>query len=245
MDDYPGGCAPVSEDEKLLFKNKDFSWLTRSEASELVREFPVRSYKRNDTVFDSRLERHKGHIYVLLSGRVNLISYSKRNGATVIAMVPPGLIPKVPASFREIGNSYTYTAATSCKIMKISVQKFLAMLVRLKEVDISEYESILDNLSGTFEDLLLRYRSFFGLDLLTRVTIAFLRLAEDFGIANGDSVIIPRFFNHDDVADLVGASRPRVTNAIKSLEAQKIIGRQGPHIRVNLLVLRNFVSANV
>jgi CRP-like cAMP-binding protein len=236
--------ALMSEDEKLLFNNKDFSWLTRAEVSQLVREFRVHPFKPNDIVFDSGLEKDKGHIYVLLSGRVNLISYSRRSGATVIAMVPPGMIPKVPASSKEIGNTYKYIAATSCKIMKIPVEKFLGMLVRLKDVDITEYESILDNLSGNFENLLLRYRSFYGLDLLTRVTIALLRLAEDFGIASGESVIIPRFFNHDDVADLVGASRPRVTNAIKSLEAQKIIGRQGQHIRVNLSVLREFVKAN-
>ena len=53
----------MSEDEKLLFNNKDFSWLTRAEVSQLVREFPAHPFKPKDIVFDSRLEKDKGHIY--------------------------------------------------------------------------------------------------------------------------------------------------------------------------------------
>ena len=75
------------------------------------------------------------------------------------------------------------------------------------------------------------------------MTIALLELAENFGIRDTRRVILPHFFSHDDLADLVGASRSRVTSAVSLLERQQVVGREGRQIVVDTLALKDFIAS--
>lgn len=234
----------ISTDFELICRIKKLSWLSESQAAQLVREFPGKDYKRKDVVFESRPSAANRQMYVLLSGRVNLVSYGRNNGGTVVAMVPPGVIPNLPVFSAPVAHNYQCKAAVNCRVMKITRRRFVEVCFGVKLSDDLVPEETVESMCGNSGDLYARYRSFLGLDLLTRVCVALLELAENFGVRDNGGVIIPHFFSHDDLADLVGASRPRVSSTISSLERQQIVGHQGRHMVVDTSVLRDFIAAH-
>ena len=82
--------------------------------------------------------------------------------------------------------------------------------------------------------LLLRSSSFLDLDLHERIAITLLELASDFGIDESRGALLRASFSHQDIADLVGASRPRVTEHLAQLEREHLVIRQGRQLIVRV-----------
>ena len=79
--------------------------------------------------------------------------------------------------------------------------------------------------------LLLRSCGFLNLDLHERIAITLLELSSDFGIKESRGTLL-RAFSHRDIAELVGASRPRVTEHLAQLEREHLVIRQGRQLIV-------------
>ena len=80
--------------------------------------------------------------------------------------------------------------------------------------------------------VLLRNSGFLNLDLHERIAITLLELSSTFGIKESRGTLLSACFSHQDIADLVGASRPRVTEHLAQLERERLIIRQGRQIIV-------------
>jgi hypothetical protein len=80
--------------------------------------------------------------------------------------------------------------------------------------------------------LLLRGSSFLSLDLHERVGLALLELCADFGIADSRGTLLRIAVSHAHLANLVGASRPRVTEHLARLERDGLLIRQGHQLIV-------------
>ncbi len=206
----------------------------------MLREFPVRDFKRGE-VFDGSSTGHR-HVHILISGRVGLVGFSKYSGGNIISIIPPGILPILPSFSAPIFMRYQYRALITSKVLRIPRKRFFEINFGLF---LSEhFDEVFDAVVGNLGDLFIRYRSFLGLDLLTRVGIALLELAEHFGIQDARGVILPHFFNHDDLADLVGASRSRVTSAVSKLEHEHMVGREGRQMVIDTSKLRDFVASH-
>ncbi|MBI3759984.1 MAG: winged helix-turn-helix domain-containing protein [Deltaproteobacteria bacterium] len=62
--------------------------------------------------------------------------------------------------------------------------------------------------------------------------MALLELSEDFGISDKRGTFITIRLRHRDVADLVGASRPRVTEILASFERDRLVIPHNHHLIV-------------
>ena len=80
--------------------------------------------------------------------------------------------------------------------------------------------------------MLLRSSSFLNLALHERIALTLLELSSDFGIKESRGALLRTSFRHQDIADLVGASRPRVTEHLAQLEREHLIIRQGRQLIV-------------
>lgn len=92
--------------------------------------------------------------------------------------------------------------------------------------------------------LLLRSSSLLGLDLRQRLAIALLDLCTDFGIKDSRGMLLRVSFSHKDLANLVGASRPRVTEHLARLERERMVIRQGRQLVVRVHQLGRTLSAD-
>jgi hypothetical protein len=73
---------------------------------------------------------------------------------------------------------------------------------------------------------------FLNLDLHDRVTMALLELSSDFGIRESRGMLLSPCFSHQDIAELAGGSRPRVTEHLAQLEREHLLIRQGRQLIV-------------
>jgi CRP-like cAMP-binding protein len=59
-----------------------------------------------------------------------------------------------------------------------------------------------------------------------------LELCSDFGVEESRGTLLRVSFSHQDIANLVGASRPRVTEHLAQLEREHLVIRQGRQLIV-------------
>jgi CRP-like cAMP-binding protein len=91
--------------------------------------------------------------------------------------------------------------------------------------------------------LLLRSSSFLNLGLHERIAIALLELCSDFGVEESRGTLLRVAFSQKDIANLVGASRPRVTEHLARLEREKFMIRQGRQMIVQVAKLLDSMNA--
>jgi len=72
-----------------------------------------------------------------------------------------------------------------------------------------------------------------------------LELSETFGVRDRQGVRLTVPAQHQDIAELVGASRPRVTEYLASFEREHLIVRDGRQLIVRCDRLESFLGSNV
>ena len=92
--------------------------------------------------------------------------------------------------------------------------------------------------------LLLRSSSFLNLGLHERIAITLLELCSDFGIEESRGTLLRVSFSHRDIASLVGASRPRVTEQLARLEREKFVVREGRQLVVLVAKLQESIGTH-
>jgi CRP/FNR family cyclic AMP-dependent transcriptional regulator len=75
--------------------------------------------------------------------------------------------------------------------------------------------------------MLIRYANFVGLGLRERLADALLELAAKFGVRDSRGTLLTLKLTHADLAELVGASRQRITEQLTEFERSKAIIRDG------------------
>ena len=85
----------------------------------------------------------------------------------------------------------------------------------------------------------MRGSSLLSLGLHERLGMTLLELCSDFGIEDSRGTLLRVVFSHKDLASLVGASRPRVTEHLAQLEREHLVSHQGRQLIVDVGLLEN------
>jgi CRP-like cAMP-binding protein len=107
----------------------------------------------------------------------------------------------------------------------------------------SVFKAFHDNDVKHWYRLLLRSSSFSNLELHERVGMTLLELSSDFGVDDARGTLLNVSFSHQDIASLVGASRPRVTEHLAQFEREHLLIRQGRRLIVCAVELDKSLSA--
>jgi DNA-binding MarR family transcriptional regulator len=162
----------------------------------------------------------------LIKGIARVTCRSPRAGdqrRITIALIPPGPIPAFPAP--PFGRfDFRSEAYNDCRVGSLSWKDFDGITAHNVESAFRRFHQ--SDLQQWYR-LLLRSSSFLSLDLHERVAITLRELASDFGIKESRGALLRVLFSHKDIADLVSASRPRVTEQLAQLEREHLIIRQG------------------
>ena len=89
------------------------------------------------------------------------------------------------------------------------------------------------------------FSSLLGLDLRARLLSTLLQLCSNFGAIESRGTLLRVSLSHKDLADMVGASRPRVTEHLKELEREHLLIRQGRQLIVCLDKIANSTSVTL
>jgi CRP-like cAMP-binding protein len=176
-------------------------------------------------------------IYVLLTGIVRVICELGGKGRVTVALLAPGPITEffsLPFDYLE----FRYVACTDCRIGSLSWTDFRRVTEDGFHATLRKFYE--NNLEQCYR-LLRHYSEFLKLGLRQRVALALLDLCSDFGIEDSRGTLLP-FFSCKDIAGLVGASRPRVSEHMVRLEQDGIVLRQGHRLIVHVAKLSKYLN---
>jgi hypothetical protein len=70
-----------------------------------------------------------------------------------------------------------------------------------------------------------------------------LDLCDDFGVEDSRGMLLTISFSHKDIASIVGASRPRVTEHLDQMERDRLLSRQGRQFIISAGKLSSSLAA--
>jgi CRP-like cAMP-binding protein len=220
-------------DLNLLRHVKDLSWLSTAEMTSLAGGLAIGNFKRHEVILrDTRLVTEA---YILLSGVANISCLNAKSERVIVALIPPGPIPDFP--FRSNNRlHFQCDAYSKCRLGSLSWDKFNDITIAAPRSAFAQFHQ--SNLTHWYR-LLMRGSSLLSISLHERVGMMLLELCSDFGIEDSRGTLLRVAFSHKDLANLVGASRPRVTEHLTQLEHEHLVFRQGRQLIVDVGGLGN------
>jgi CRP-like cAMP-binding protein len=212
------------------------SWLSLPELTKLGDLLTLANFKRHEVIVAENALGAEAHI--LLAGAANITCLNARSERVTVALVAPGPIPEFP--HLPINQwSFQCEAYTDCRVGSLGWDRFGVISFDSAQLAFRRFHQ--SNLKQWYR-LLLRGPSFLNLDLHERIALTLLELCSDFGVEESRGTLLTVVLSHKQLANLVGASRPRVTEHLARLEGEGLVVRQGRQLVVRADRLGNLMS---
>ena len=213
-------------DLELLGHLKAFSWLSNPDKIRLLAALETANFTKHDVIL--RESELASNAHILLAGTASLTCLNVRTERVMVALLPPGPIPEFP-TLPFTPSRFQIEAYDDCRVGSLTWDQFDHITAHSSQSAFRKFHQ--NNLQQWYR-LLLRGSSFLSLGLHERIGLALLELCADFGIADSRGTLIRVAFSHTHLANLVGASRPRVTEHLARLERDGLVIRQGRQLVV-------------
>jgi CRP-like cAMP-binding protein len=204
---------------------RNLAWLSAAQQKRLGAALTSYEVARDQLIFaddgGSILE-----VFILLSGAARLSCIGVKRGRTAIAILPPGVIALPPALTHFTGQ-FRCEAVRHSRVAKIPRDAFVEILLGAR---VLHFDRVAKLLFGGLDSLLTRYPGFIGLDLRGRVAMALLELGATFGARDARGIVLTITPTQQDLADLVGASRPKISLVLSEFARRRAIYREGRHL---------------
>jgi len=194
---------------------------------------PALRRRHSDLVVSVRLRGRRDHVYALIEHqrRVQRLMMLRKN--SYMAQLWERLVRDNPA-LRGIPPIFPllvhhskagWTAATTFQeIVSDLPPQIIQVMTR----------GTLDYFSRTF----VRTVKLLTLDLRGKLALGLLDVAEGFGVVDADGRLLKVRLTHEDLAELTGVSRARVTKTLREFEEAGYVVRRGRDLVVNGKLLR-------
>ena len=141
-------------------------------------------------------------------------------------MVAPGMI-RLPTASPGISSDFRCEAVTCyAGSGRSELEALVEISLGIASVD---FKLMAESYLGHSDDLQLRCANFMSCSLGGRLALILLELSENFGVADPKGVRLTVPARHRDIAELVGASRPRITEQLISFEKKHTHFAQQPY----------------
>jgi CRP-like cAMP-binding protein len=143
---------------------------------------------------------------------IKLLLPSAEGEEILVSLVCPGEFFGITSLMSGMSRGFQCEAFSDCWVAGVRPETFVTTLLG---IPFANFSGFMSSTVTRWEGLLYRYSRFQGLGLRQRLAMALLELSQKFGVqdARGTILILP--VTHEDLADLVGASRQKVTEHMK------------------------------
>ena len=228
------GQAPRARRLKAL---ANISWLKTPQLEKLAGALTVTRHEKRSTIFSDK--RSSQSAYILLSGVARITCDNRKGRRTMAIMLSPGLIPAFPTAVTGITYNFRCEAVTSCQVGTIGLNTFVTICLGIGS---AAFKQMAAGFLGRWDRVHLRCSNLIGCTLEERLALILIDLSENFGVANrhgGVQLTVP--VRHGDLAELIGASRPRVTEHLLEFTQKHLISRQNRRLVVDQEGLKSFL----
>jgi CRP-like cAMP-binding protein len=178
----------------------------------------VRRFARGTSVYPQGT--HRGSLFIVLEGVVS-VSVVLPNGQRILcAFNQPGALfgfPIVEGERPRWSAADAFTAATVALVPRRDVERVLAAVPA--SVMLRFFNRVLERQAR----FAMRLVHCVALDLRGRLALTLVDLAATFGVREGGAVRVQLPITHENLAEMVGASRERVSRAMAALMSDGLI----------------------
>ena len=216
---------------------KNISWLTVPQLGKLANALTVSTVEKRAIIFD---EKHSADsAYILLAGVARITCRNRKGHRTLVIMIAPGMIPGFPPPVPGISYNFRCEAVTACQIGTIDFDSLVEISLGISSVD---FKRLAASYLGRWDLVQLRSGNFMSCTLEERLALILLELSENFGVPDGKAVRLTLPARHRDLAELAGATRPRITEYLSLFERKHLISRDKRQLVVNRDRLESFLA---
>ena len=216
----------------------NMSWLATGQLEKVGDALTVTRHEKRSTIFSDKSSSESAHI--LLSGVARITCDNRKARRTLVIMVSPGLIPAFPTPVRGITYNFRCEAVTNCEVGAIAMNTFVKICLGISSTAFKQMSS---SFLGRWDRVHLRSSNIVGCSLEERLALTLLDLSENFGVPDnhgGMRLTVP--LRHGDLAEMVGASRSRVTEQVIAFIEKRLISRQDRHFVVDHEALQDLLN---
>jgi CRP/FNR family transcriptional regulator len=179
------------------------------------------AYPKGATLF---MEGHPSSgIYMLCQGRVKLSTCSRDGKVIILRVAEAGEVLGLSANVSDLNHETTAQVLEPCQINFVRKTDFLSLLAQNTEACFSAVKQI----SNEYFSAYTQVRSF-GLSHTAADKLAKLLLELGKANSNGNGGIhLKMRYTHEELAQMIGASRETVTRLLKSFRDRKLIKGKG------------------
>ncbi|HKN01541.1 MAG TPA: Crp/Fnr family transcriptional regulator [Candidatus Binataceae bacterium] len=218
---------------------KNISWLTTRQLNKVAGALSVHVTEKRGQIFDER--DSSDCCYVLLSGVARITCRNRKGRRAVMVMLAPGMIPSFPPPVVGVNYNFRCEAVTNCQVGTIDWGEFVEICLGIGSVD---FKRLASNYVGRWDLVQLRCSNFMNCSLEERLALILLELSETFGVRDAEGIRLTVPVRHKDLAELAGASRPRVSEHLMEFEENHFIGRRKRQLIVKRDRLEDFLSGS-
>ncbi len=216
---------------------KNISWLKPAQLAKLAAALTVIHFDKRATIFEQGQSPEAA--YILLSGIARITCRNRKGMRPMLVMLAPGMIPCFPGSVGGVKYDFKCEAVTSCDVGIVAFNAFIEMSLGVASADFKRLAAMY---VGRWDLVGLRCSNFMSCTLAERLALTLLELSENFGTPEPRGVRLMVPARHKNLAELVGASRPRVTEYLLAFERAKMIVRTGRQMVVIHELLEKFLT---
>jgi CRP-like cAMP-binding protein len=214
------------------------SWLRADQLDALAGALTVTGHEMRSTIFYEKSSSESA--YILLSGVARITCINRKGRRTTAIILSPGLIPAFPTAVEGVSYNFRCEAVTSCQIGTVGLNSFIRICLGIGS---AAFKRMAAGFLGRWDRVHLRCANLMGFTLEERLALVLLDLTENFGVPNhggGMRLTVP--VRHYDLAELVGATRPRVSEHLREFAEKHLISLKNERLVVDREGLKGFLG---
>jgi len=165
-------------------------------------------------------------VFAILSGIAKIGTVTPGDGRILVALAGPGDLAGY-ADFSEGGErSQLFEAETlTNSVIALITRDHILRVMRGLEPEV--ILAVAENLNSMWSSVVYRYAQFLGMPLRERLEASFAEMAGRFGVPDARGIMLTPELGQEDLAEMIGGSRPMVSKLLIEMARQKLIARQG------------------
>ena len=206
-----------------------FKWMSKEDMEQMAKMVVEKSFRKKERIY---LPGEPGqNIYLLKKGVVKISKITPDGRELTLAFLKPG---EIFGELEAVGETTRDTQAEAhsdlliCILRRENLMQMMEMKPRLG-IQLSKLigfrRKVIEN---RLENLIFR-------TIPQRLASLLLELAHEFGETNEQAVTINLPLTHQDLANLIGAARPTVTDTFNDFKAKGLVEATGKTITVKNL----------
>ncbi|HVB79040.1 MAG TPA: Crp/Fnr family transcriptional regulator [Candidatus Binataceae bacterium] len=218
---------------------KNISWLTTRQLNRLAGALAVGVTEKHAQIFGE--EDSPAWCHILLSGVARITCLNRKGRRVAVIMLAPGMIPSFPLPVTGISYHFRCEAVTNCQVGTIDWDVLVDICLGVGSAD---FKRLAADYCGRWDLVQLRCLNFMSCTLAERLALILLELSQTFGIRDDEGTRLSVPARHKELAEMAGASRPRVSEHLIEFEEKRFILRRGRQLIVKRDRLENFLTGS-